>query len=306
MVNKTKASHVASGLTTASIALGVLAGIGSFFTGGASLGLYGTYLAATATVLGGLSAATGVAASAAGIAASRNKGQLGTSIGFGLLSIATFGVSNKASTAVKALGRVAGVVGAAGAVYGVEQEIQGIVSGDIKLGKGHAWERLDLFNAAAGGLAGGVHLGREGAALGVQAKSSFSAWTSNQGTKTGVSSATGETVSWWNKKSPSSFAEISERPSSSLAPKEQGVSSKSQSPAPLSHDTMAKSAEVTKGLSYVLNEKQQTIFKEFVQKNAQMNAESKMIFFEKLKNQPTDASDNNLINAMQAWSKKYG
>uniref|UniRef100_A0A6C0IDF1 Uncharacterized protein n=1 Tax=viral metagenome TaxID=1070528 RepID=A0A6C0IDF1_9ZZZZ len=311
MVNKTTASHVASGLTTASIALGVLAGVASFFTAGASLGAYAAYLGGTAAVTsavavaGGVSAVAGVAASAAGIAASRNKGQLSASIGFGLLSVATFGISNKATTAVKALGRVAGVVGAAGTIYGVEQEIQGIASGDIKLGKGHAWERLDLFNAAAGGLAGGVHLGREGVALGVQAKSSFSTGTFSEVIKTGVSSATGETVSWVNKKSPSSFAEISERPSSSLAPKEQGVSTKSQSSAPLSRDTMAKSGEVTKGLSYALNETQQKTFKEF----AQMNAESKITFYERLKNQQinsNNASDKILINAMETWTTRYG
>jgi hypothetical protein len=167
-INQKTASHWSTGLTTASILLGIGAGLSSLFTGGASLAAYGAWMgvseaaaaAASGLTYGGV--ATGLGASLSGILGSSAAlqqhqkgagGQLGFAIGQGVLSVATMGLSNAVSGTAKMASRALGVVGAAGAAYGVGQEIKGIASGNIQLkGKGHGWERLDVFNAVSGTL----------------------------------------------------------------------------------------------------------------------------------------------------------
>ena len=167
-INQKTASHWSTGLTTASILLGIGAGLSSLFTGGASLAAYGAWMgvseaaaaAASGLTYGGV--ATGLGASLSGILGSSAAlqqhqkgagGQLGFAIGQGVLSLATMGLSNAVSGTAKMASRALGVAGAAGAAYGVGQEIKGIASGNIQLkGKGHGWERLDVFNAVSGTL----------------------------------------------------------------------------------------------------------------------------------------------------------
>ena len=164
--NFSKYSHVSSGLTTASIGLGVLAILSAAFTGGGSLAAYAGYMAATAGVVaGGIGIRSAYAEKNAGIQGWKK--DLGMAWGQTALMLATMGVAAAAgSEAVsvtssyyntlrgysRPVGQIAskllGVAGVGSAIYGLVQEK------NVHLGKGHAWERLDLFNAIAGGVFG--------------------------------------------------------------------------------------------------------------------------------------------------------
>ena len=159
---------VSTGLTTASIGLGILAGIASFFTGGASLAAYMGYMAAVAGIAAGAAGvSSAVGEKKAGV--STWKRDLGISIGTGLLSAATFGAGAAISAGAKssmALNtyRVGVGVGLGMGTYGAIDQSVKVGKGETQLGKGHVWDTLNFTNAIVGGVmsvgqAGGIGVG---------------------------------------------------------------------------------------------------------------------------------------------------
>ena len=165
---------VSTGLTTASIGLGILAGIASFFTGGASLAAYMGYMAAVAGIAAGAAGvSSAVGEKKAGV--STWKRDLGISIGTGLLSAATFGAGAAISAGAKssmALNtyRVGVGVGLGMGTYGAIDQSVKVGKGETKLGKGHVWDTLNFTNAIVGGV---MSVGQAGGIVSSASKGSY-------------------------------------------------------------------------------------------------------------------------------------
>lgn len=156
---------MSTGLTTASIGLGILAGVASVFSGGASLAAYMGYMAAMAGIAAGAAGvSSAVGEKKAGV--STWKRDLGISIGTAFLSGITFGAGAAISAGAKssmALNtyRVGVGVGLGMGTYGAIDQSVKVATGETKLGKGHVWDTLNFTNAVVGGVmsvgqAGGI------------------------------------------------------------------------------------------------------------------------------------------------------
>jgi hypothetical protein len=165
---------MSTALTTASIGLGVLAGIASIFTGGASLAAYAGYMAAVAGIAAGAAGvSSAVGEKKAGV--STWKRDLGISIGTGLLSAATFGAGAAISAGVKssmALNtyRVGVGVGLGMGTYGAIDQSVKVGTGETQLGKGHVWDTLNFTNAVVGGV---MSVGQAGGIVSSASKGSY-------------------------------------------------------------------------------------------------------------------------------------
>ena len=182
--------HYTAAARTATVlsALSVVAGIASFFTFGLSAVAAAGLQAAAAGISAAAGIAAGVTSSASAIAASKSgqkvsKLSLLSTLGITALSIATLGVSSKVTGVMGLVNKGLAGVGAAGAIYGAEEQIRSVATGEEKLGfKGeNAWNTINFATSLLGvGQAYGATKG---------------AFASRQTMETGVSNrATGETT----------------------------------------------------------------------------------------------------------------
>lgn len=182
--------HYTAAARTATVlsALSVVAGIASFFTFGLSAVAAAGLQAAAAGISAAAGIAAGVTSSASAIAASKSgqkvsKLSLLSTLGMTALSVATLGVSSKVTGVMGLVNKGLAGVGAAGAIYGAEEQIRSVATGEEELGfKGEkAWNTINFATSLLGvGQAYGATRG---------------AFSSRQTMETGVSNrATGETT----------------------------------------------------------------------------------------------------------------